>query len=125
MYSPAGSSQLAYFFQAIAIYVSHHGSYVLNSNARFSAYLYLYRGQFDPNNPSLNLLTQSDDQGAILNYLVSDETYTLVVTTVNIHVTGLFSITVYGILPITVVRMNITSTRGRYKSNVRSLQYLF
>jgi hypothetical protein len=89
------------YYEAIQIMVYTTGYYTLNSVENIDGMGYLYRSYFDPLNPSYNLLAEDDQNGgnnqfSIQAYLQAGLSYTLVFTTYQQNITGLFSIVASG-----------------------------
>jgi hypothetical protein len=100
---PYGGSYLSYYYQAIQTRTYTAGTYILRSTSRtrMDTYGCLYSTSFDPTYPYQNLLTCDDDSGGsqqfLINYyLLSGQTYVLVVTTSIYRITGSYSIIVSG-----------------------------
>lgn len=89
-------------YQAIEIIVNTTGTYNIRSLSNIDTVGYLYKGQFDPSNVSLNLIADNDDyqgnnQFYISAYLQAGVRYTLIVTTYGqALITGPFSVIVSG-----------------------------
>lgn len=97
---PGGSSG-RYYYTAIRFTVTVYGNYACGSASAIDLYGYLYDGTFNPSNPYSNLLLQDDDslgngQFALVGYLSSGRTYTLVVTSHTSGRLGNFGIVVVG-----------------------------
>ena len=78
-------------------------------------YGYIYKNTFNPSSPSSNLLTQDDDSGGNLQFLLrvplqTSFTYVLVVTTYGQNAVAIFSITASGVGTITFNRTTIIAT---------------
>jgi hypothetical protein len=76
---------------------------------------YLYRTSFNPFSPATNLITEDDDSGGQLQFLIrarleSNETYVLVVTTHRENVTGSYSVSVGGPAPVVLLPFIATTT---------------
>ena len=100
-YRPQSSSNNPHYFQAIQVTVATTGTYTLRSNSSIDTRGYFYRTDFDPSNATANLITDNDDSGGQLQFLIqvpleSGGTYVLVVTTHREYVTGSFSVTAAG-----------------------------
>ena len=78
-----------------------NGIYSFNSNSTITTYGYIYKNDFDPSNPTNNLLAQSSIsciryQFKFGTYLKINKTYILVITTYKPYVQGEFSLFVIG-----------------------------
>jgi hypothetical protein len=100
---PYGASYLSYYYQAIQTRTYTAGTYTLRSTSRtgMDTYGCLYSTSFDPTYPYRNLLTCDDDSGGsgqflVSHYLLSGQTYVLVVTTSSSRTTGSYSIIASG-----------------------------
>jgi len=113
-FRPEGSSP-DHHYKAIQIIISTTGTYNLRSSGNMDTYGYLYKGNFYPLNPSINLLARDDNNGGNFQFkltasLEADVTYTLVVTTVYTNVTGPFSVVVSGPDFVTFIPINTVTT---------------
>jgi hypothetical protein len=91
-----------YYYETIRVKVVETGLYVIASTSNINTYGYIYKSNFNPFNPSENLLLEDDDtscerhQFQLITYLQTNNKYVLVVTTFFPEVTGDFSIFVFG-----------------------------
>jgi hypothetical protein len=90
-----------YYYEAIQVHVSTHGTFSLVSKSSVDTYGYLYSNRFDPLSPSSNLLLQDEESGNNGQFKLTfsfdpDLIYILVATTFNPNVTGSFSISASG-----------------------------
>jgi hypothetical protein len=78
-------------------------------------YGYLYKENFYPTHPSINLLARDDDTGGNFQFkltvsLEAQIRYTLVVTTVRTNVTGLYSVAASGPDDVRFISINAVAT---------------
>ncbi len=90
-----------YFYESIELNVNTTGNYRFVSQSNIDTYGYIYRGNFYPSYPSMNILEEDDQNGGINQFQItvelrSESKYTLVVTTYIEDITGPFSILAYG-----------------------------
>ncbi|CAF4217803.1 unnamed protein product [Rotaria sordida] len=90
-----------HYYEAIQILVNTTGYYTFKSSSNLDAYGSLYQWEFDPSNPSRNLITQDDDsaggrQFTFNAFLQAGVSYTLVFTTFGEGETGPFSVVATG-----------------------------
>ena len=117
MYSRVRFNHSNYYYEAIAVIVSKSDFYILTSNSSIDLYGHLYKDRFDPFNPTNNLIAWygkccNKSQFKFTFELLINTKYILVVTTYNQHVTGSFSITVFGSNAVRLERIsNIHSSR--------------
>ena len=100
-YRPQSPTNSLHYFQAIQITVPTAGAYTLRSISSLDTRGYFYRDSFDPSNSTANLITDDDDSGGQLQFLIRVDlqpgnTYILVVTTHRANVTGNFTVNVAG-----------------------------
>jgi hypothetical protein len=100
-YRPSSTANSVYYFQAIQVTVPTAGIYALRSISNIDTRGYLYRTDFDPSNATANLITDNDDSGGQLQFLIQanlepGSIYILVVTTHREYVTGNYSVTAVG-----------------------------
>ena len=100
-YRPQSLFNDLHYFQAIVVTVPTAGIYILKSISSIDTRGYFYRNSFDPSNATANLITDDDDSGGQLQFLIRanlepGNTYILVVTTHREYVTGNFSVNVAG-----------------------------
>jgi hypothetical protein len=93
----SGSAAANYYYEAIQLNVVEDGIYNLWSNSTMDTYGYLYNDDFNPFNPSTNLLAMDDgsngeDQFKLTICLLANTTYILLVTTYSPDTVGPFSI---------------------------------
>jgi hypothetical protein len=86
-----------YYYEAIQVNVNKTGSYTLGSNSIVYTYGYLYKDNFNPFQPSENLISENNNIGGGGQFkftidLQASTTYILVVTTFDPNVQGKFSI---------------------------------
>jgi hypothetical protein len=100
---PTGCGASNYHYEAIQLDVVETGCYNLISNNTIATHGYIYKDNFNPINPTINILLQNDrhyrgrdDQFEFQTYLLINTTYILVVTTFDPGVTGVFSVLVTG-----------------------------
>ncbi|CAF2152042.1 unnamed protein product, partial [Rotaria magnacalcarata] len=105
-----------FYFEAIEVTPKRTGNYTFNSYSAIDSYGYLYTNRFDPLNTTSNLLTHADDnenetndQFTLVCTLQADTSYTLIFTTFDAGVTGLFSVVGVGPGRISLRRKNITT----------------
>ena len=90
------------------------GPYRFTSNSTIDTWGYLYNGTFLPTSTSFNLITSDDNSGTnnqfkLTQVLQANETYVLVATTHDPFVTGAYTVIVFGLVEVNIVRMNTTS----------------
>ncbi len=90
-----------YYYETIQVNVQENGAYSFDSNSTIITYGYIYKSDFDPFNPTENVISQSgyDCDGyhfRLATYLQANTTYVLVVTTFDPNVQGPFSVLVIG-----------------------------
>ncbi|CAF0936812.1 unnamed protein product [Adineta ricciae] len=100
-FRPSGCGTHSYYYQAIQLNVIENGCYNLVSNNTISTYGYIYRDDFNPFNPAVNLFLQNyqsyhNHQFKFQTYLQINTTYILVVSTSNPNVTGMFAVLAVG-----------------------------
>jgi hypothetical protein len=100
-YMRPGGTSSNYYYKAIRIIVDRTDTYDIRSLSGIDTYGFLYNGTFYLFSPSTNLIKQDDDSGGNYQFrfsafLVAGVSYTLVVSTHSVLVTGLFSISVTG-----------------------------
>ncbi|CAF3536877.1 unnamed protein product [Adineta steineri] len=98
-----------YYYETIEINVENSSIYRFDSNSSIILYGYLYENNFNPFNPTDNLITQSNYscgayQFQFTAYLHFNITYILVLTTFHSNVQGPFSLIIYGSNNITLNR---------------------
>jgi hypothetical protein len=91
-----------YYYEVIQVNVDETGYYILESNSNVDTYGYIYEDNFNPFNPSENLLLEHDESCDSHHFkltavLQASTTYMLAVTTYYPNVTGAFSIVTYGL----------------------------
>jgi len=92
---------LDYYYEAIQVNVVEDGIYTFGSDSTMNTYGHIYKGKFNPFDPSMNQVQRDDDSGCnsqfkMVTYLEKNTTYILVVTTSSAKVTGSFSIIAFG-----------------------------
>jgi len=92
---------IGYYYETIDLNVVENGSYTLGSVSNIDTYGYIYNGNFNPFNPSENLLSHIDDgcgyeQFRLVTHLQVNIPYILLVTTYLPDITGPFWIFVSG-----------------------------
>ncbi|CAF3708311.1 unnamed protein product [Rotaria socialis] len=104
-----------FYFEAIAVTPKRTGNYTFKSYSTIDSYGYLYTNPFDPLNTTSNLLTHADDnedgtsdQFSLTCILQAGTSYTLIFTTFDAGVTGLFSVVAVGPGRVSLLRKNIT-----------------
>jgi hypothetical protein len=118
-YIRTADSTSNYYFEAIEIFVSTAGTYILSSNSSLDTYGYIYNNTFNTSNPAANLFSQDDDsagnrQFKMAVYLRPDfMTYVLVATTHSAGMTGSFSIIASGPTKVILLRKNIITTTSK------------
>ncbi|CAF1035438.1 unnamed protein product [Adineta steineri] len=90
-----------YYYETIQIHVVETGYYALTSSSNVNTFGYIYKDDFNPRNPSENLLSQdyrscSYQDFKFIAYLQTGTKYILVVTTSSPNITGKFSILTSG-----------------------------
>ncbi|CAF1390869.1 unnamed protein product [Adineta ricciae] len=85
----------AFFYEAIEIFVSQNGFYILIGVSNIELYGYVYKDRFHPFDPTSRERCSNDRFEFTLELHVYTK-YILVITTYNPFVTGPFSITVFG-----------------------------
>ena len=130
-YSPSftrsGSSGV-FYFESFTINVPTAGEYVFFSGSSMDTYGYVYSPSFSPSYPAQNLIYFNDDSGSsgqfkIIAYLQSDIDYTLVATTYGQHVTGLYNVTISGLMSTQIVKNN-ESYYGTSRATTETRKYL-
>ena len=104
-----------YYYQSIELNVNQSGLYQIINDSPIFLYGYLYNNSFDPNNPSINLITFDHDTPSNPNFSFSSDLnannrYILVITTVNPSRTGSFFLTISGAGETTFTTPIITTT---------------
>ena len=89
--------QTIYYYEAIQLIVKRTDSYTVTSKSSIDTYGYIYRNNFYPYSPSLNIIVEDDDSGGnrdfkLTSSLQAGAAYILVVTTFSPGVTGSFGI---------------------------------
>ncbi|CAM2704000.1 unnamed protein product [Rotaria socialis] len=118
-----------FYFEAIAVTPKRTGNYTFKSYSTIDSYSYLYTNPFDPLNTTSNLLTHADDnedgisdQFSLTCILQAGTSYTLIFTTFDAGVTGLFSVVAVGPGRVSLLRKSITTVPGMYDTiNSRQL----
>ena len=92
------------------------GNYTIVSTSKIDTYGYIYAKRFYPLYPSLNLIRSNDDDDNNDQFIFdinaqSMMAFTLVVTTYNLNVMGVFSIIAIGPAFVSFSRLNITSKK--------------
>jgi hypothetical protein len=100
-----------YFYEALAFNVSIAGNYSFWSHSEIDTHGYLYRDIFNPFQPAVYRISSNDDsckngQFLIVDRLLTNTRYILVVTTQWIDVTGRFSVIYDGPTSIQLVRLS-------------------
>ncbi|CAF2128210.1 unnamed protein product, partial [Rotaria magnacalcarata] len=110
-----------FYFEAIEVTPKRTGNYTFASNSTIDSYGYLYANPFNPLNTTSNLLTHADDnedetsdQFSLTCALQAGTSYTLMFTTCDAGVTGLFSVAAVGPGRVFLLRKNITTAPGMY-----------
>jgi len=90
-----------YHYETIQVNVQETSTYSFDSHSTIITYGYIYEYNFDPFNPTENLLAQSNYSCGGYHFqfaaqLQFNTTYILVVTTFESNVQGAFSVFVYG-----------------------------
>ncbi|CAF1193465.1 unnamed protein product [Adineta steineri] len=98
-----------YYYETIEINVENSSIYRFDSNSSIIIYGYIYENNFNPFNPTDNLVTRSNYscggyEFQFTAYLHSNITYILVITTFHSNVQGPFSLIIYGSNNITLNR---------------------
>ncbi len=98
-YSRTGCDLSDYYYEAIRILVNESDYYTLSSNSSMDTYGYIYKKNFYPFSPSINLILENDEssndgQFGLKVFLRTNTVYILVVTTFEPSVTEAFSIIV-------------------------------
>jgi len=91
-----------FYYRALQLRTATTGKYTFQSSSEIHhTFIYLYQGNFYPNDPQYNIVIQGDDSSE--NYpfgftviLRSDLTYVLVFTTFSPLATGAFNIIIKG-----------------------------
>jgi len=99
--SDCDESNYYYYYEAIQVNVVETGYYQFGSNSNMDTYGYIYKNNFDPFNPSVNLLAEDDqscknNQFKLIIHMEVKTTYVLIVTTFYPSVTGVYSVFVSG-----------------------------
>ena len=115
-YRPQSFSNNLHYFQAIQVTVPTAGTFTFRSISSLDTRGYFYRDSFDPSNATANLITDDDDSGGQLQFLIRanlepGNTYILVVTTHRENITGNYSVNVVG--PALVSLTSITPSTSR------------
>ncbi|CAF0735875.1 unnamed protein product [Adineta steineri] len=103
-----------YYYEAIQMNVNESRYYSFNFNSSIDIHGYMYKENFYPSGPSMNLITKNVDslgknQFEFRIFLQSTTANILVVTTSIPNVTGAFSVVVSGINNVTFERLNTSS----------------
>ena len=90
-------AKLNNYYEAISLSVSTTGYYTIRSNSTFDTYGYIYKNNFDPTTPYVNLLQQNGDGDGSYQFLLSvfleaSTPYFMIVTTFSPNVVGCFSL---------------------------------
>ncbi|CAF1224479.1 unnamed protein product [Adineta steineri] len=104
-----------YYYESIEVHVNKTGIYRFISDSNLDTYGYIYINDFDPSNPSENILSQNDDAGGhgqfkLIKFLRAWNTYILVVTTYSPNRKGRVIIIASG--PSTISFTHSTSHRS-------------
>ena len=99
-----------YYYEAIQVNVDESDYYTVRSESNINTYGYIYKDNFDPNNPFVHLHLKNDDcdknQFKLFTHLESNTTNILVVTTFTQETIGAFSILVSGPKNVTLKRIS-------------------
>ena len=101
-----------YYYEAVQVNVIVDGFYTFTIEINIDERIYLYKGYFNPQNPTDKLLSSTlgkcgYDQSQLYDYLLSNVTYILIVTAFNsITVTSKLLITVSGTNNVTLSRIS-------------------
>jgi hypothetical protein len=100
-FSRTGISGSVYYYNAIEVTVKTTGTYTFKSSSSLDTYGYLYRVNFNPSYPMINVVASNDDGASSAQFqltgdLQSDIKYILVVTTYRERMTGQFNIIASG-----------------------------
>lgn len=90
-----------FHYETIKIDTNESGMYGFEMNSTEKIYAYIYENEFDPFNPTKNLLVETNYTCSmhtfqLIVHLVTNITYELVVTTYDSNVQGPFSVLVLG-----------------------------
>ncbi|UJR19337.1 hypothetical protein I4U23_022466 [Adineta vaga] len=100
-FMPIGCGTPTHHYKAIQVDVIETGCYNLVSNSTIATYGYIYKDDFIPINPTVNLFLQTDrnyrsNQFEFQTHLLVNINYILVVKTFDPAVTGVFSVLITG-----------------------------
>ncbi|CAF1251562.1 unnamed protein product [Adineta ricciae] len=112
MFSRTRFSEFKYHYEAIKVVVSKDDFYTLTANSNIDLYGHVYKDQFDPHNPTFNIIAwngkhHNQSQYQFTLELLVNITYIWVVTTYEPNVIGSFSITALGSKTVRLVLMDI------------------
>ena len=111
-YARTGCGALDYYYEAIQVNVAQSSYYNIYSAIGSHPYGYIYKDNFSPFNPSINIYLENYDGCAsayrfkFFTHLESNTTYILVVTTFFPRVRGAFLIIVFGPKNVTLKRLS-------------------
>ena len=111
IYSRGSCLSVNYFYEAIEISTVTGAYYAFWSNSTLDMYGYIYKNTFNPFNPSINLLSQDDNECFNMQFLLrvqlqANTTYVLVATTYRPNRMGNFSIIISGPAKVTLNRIS-------------------
>jgi len=91
--------------------VVEDGYYSFACNSIVDTYGYVYKDNFIPSNPLINIIAEDDDSGCnnqfkLIAYLETSTKYILIVTEYPVNVTGPFSIVASGSNNVTLKHMS-------------------
>lgn len=97
IYVRQGAYSGGFYYKTIEMHVPRNDYYTISSNSSLDAYGYLYEFGFDKSSPWRNMVHSNDDSGGnfqflFKDYLYSDTTYIVVVTTFKPGVIGPISL---------------------------------
>nr|ACD54717.1 NHL repeat containing protein-like protein [Adineta vaga] len=100
----------SFYYDAFQVKVPENRYYTIRSNAKIDTYGYLYENEFDPLNPTENLLLKDDDGGYNGQFkfeipLYNDMIYILLVTTFTPITVGDIEINIFGLKNVTIKRL--------------------
>ena len=100
-YSHINSSVSDYYYEAFEVNVVVASNYSFSTGSNISTSGYIYNDSFHPFNPSLNLLSENDNdckngQFKLTVFLQPWRRYILIVTTFSVNRTGKFLVVIIG-----------------------------
>lgn len=103
------------YYQTFRVNVAVFGTYTFIGNSSIDIFGYMYKNNFDPNSPTVNLIARNDlniskTQNGWTLPLQPAMNYYLVVATYIFNVTGLYNVKSYGPQQVTFTIINVTSS---------------